>query len=84
MAKTTSERKLHGNSSLAKIGRPVLRTKARGGAPAGNRNAVRHGRYTAPVLALRAVLRAELADLRARAEIAIALVDLAIAARRAK
>ena len=84
MVKTTSGRKPHGNSTLAKITRPVLKPKARGGAPRSNRNAVSHGRYAAPARALRAELRAQLADLRARAELAIAWVDLVIAERRAE
>ena len=84
MARTTSSRKLHEYSRLAKIGRPALQPKARGGAPRGNSNAVSHGRHAAPARAVRAQLRAELADLRARAELAIALVDIVIAMRRAK
>jgi hypothetical protein len=39
-------------SSLLK--RPVLRTKNRGGAPKGNRNALKTGRHVAQVRALRA------------------------------
>jgi len=50
----------------------------------GNQNAVSHGRYTAPARALRVEFRAQLANLRARAELAIAWADLVIAARRAE
>ncbi len=49
--------KPHGNSHLAKIARPVLRQKKRPGAPRGNRNARKHGLYSAEFLALQAKVR---------------------------
>jgi hypothetical protein len=36
---------------VSKNARPVLRIKNRGGAPRGNRNALKHGQYTAESLA---------------------------------
>jgi hypothetical protein len=45
--------KPHGNSRLAKIGRPVLRRKRKAGAPKGNRNALKHGVYGAEFQALK-------------------------------
>ncbi len=39
------------NQRLNKNARPVLRIKNKGGAPRGNRNALKHGQYTAESLA---------------------------------
>lgn len=58
-------RKPHGNSRLAKIARPVLATMCKGGAPKGNKNALRHGRYTAARKAANAEFRARLRNARA-------------------
>ena len=38
--------KPHGNSRLAKIGRPILRRKKPRGGQKGNRNALRHGGFS--------------------------------------
>lgn len=66
--KTIKSGKPHGNSSLAKIGVPVLRRKTRPGAPKGNKNALRTGLHTAEMRDL----RWRVADLRRRARSAIA------------
>jgi hypothetical protein len=58
--------KPHGNSRLAKIGRPVLRRKSKGGAPKGNRNAHKHGAFSAQSKAKRAEVRALLRRVRVR------------------
>jgi len=54
--------KLHENSYLAKITRPILRPKKRPGAPKGNRNARSHGWYSAEGAARRAEIRALIAE----------------------
>lgn len=80
--KTTSGRKPHGNSRLAKIAeaalRPVPKPKSKGGAPKGNKNALRHGRHTAELRAR----RARLADLRRSARAVIAQVEAWVDERR--
>jgi len=58
--------KSHGNSRLAKIGRPMLRRKGKGGAPKGNRNARKHGALSAEAEAKRAEVRALLRRVRVR------------------
>jgi len=63
--------KPHGNSRLAKIGRPILRQKRRPGAPKGNANALRHGGFSAEA----AVRRSEIGALIAETEELIAFID---------
>jgi hypothetical protein len=55
--------KPHGNSRLAKIGR---RRKSKGGAPKGNRNAHKHGCFSAEAKAKQAEVRALLRRVRVR------------------
>lgn len=64
-------RKPHGNSRLAKIGRPMLRRKKRPGAPKANRNARKHGLNSAEFLALQAKVR----DFKRRVRAAIAYAE---------
>ncbi|HEY5337506.1 MAG TPA: hypothetical protein VIJ85_04830 [Rhizomicrobium sp.] len=59
--------------------RPGLRVKSPGGAPFGNRNALRHGWYTEEKLASAKALKVELAQMkllcaRVRADVALALL----------
>lgn len=67
-ANSIEKRKPHGNSRLAKIGRPALRLKKKAGAPKGNKNALRIGLHTAEMKAF----RSRLAGFRRRAKAAIA------------
>lgn len=71
------KRKPHGNSRLVKIGRPVLRRKKKAGAPKGNKNAVRHGMYTAEGKAR----HARVADLCQRANALIAHIEALVRER---
>ena len=64
---------------MAKIGLPVPPVKSKGGAPKGNRNALKTGRHTAEIRAL----RHRLADFRRRAKAAIAAAEAMIEAHEA-
>lgn len=65
---------------MAKIGRPALRLKKKAGAPKGNKNALRHGRYAAEARAR----HARYADLRRRANLFIAHIEVLVRERRAR
>ena len=54
--------KPHGNSRLAKIGIPILKRKRRPGAPRGNRNARKHGGFSAAARVRRAEIEALIAE----------------------
>ena len=61
--------------------RPVLRIKNPGGAPFGNRNALKHGWYTAEKLASARAVKKELAQMKllcARVKAHVALANLFI------
>ncbi len=62
--------------SLPPKRRPALRIKNKGGAPKGNRNALKHGGYTKEALAQRRAMRkdAQILCLRIRATIAQAML----------
>jgi uncharacterized protein YjcR len=55
---TTSEGKSFENNGRENFAAPVLRIKNKGGAPRGNRNALKHGRFAAETVALRRRCRA--------------------------
>lgn len=77
-ANSIEKQKPHGNSRLAKVGRPALRLKKKAGAPKGNKNAWRTGLHTAEMRAL----RGRLAGFRRRAKAAIARTEALLSADR--
>src|SRR5665213_4181655 len=69
---TTSRQKASGNNDLNKSAQPVLRVKNRGGAPKGNRNALKHGLRSAALIAFRRRIRLHIAKVRMHIALALA------------
>ncbi|MGH6872744.1 MAG: hypothetical protein ACREHE_14680 [Rhizomicrobium sp.] len=74
---------MKGIKALAETGRPLSRLKNRGGAPRGNRNAWKHGSYTAGAIAERRAFLAGAEAWRARVRAFLARIVAAEMARRA-
>ena len=73
-----------GDQSDGKKQRPVLRLKNKGGAPKGNRNALKSGYYTKPMLEERRKFHREIRELILRMMATVARANFATMGRKPK
>jgi len=72
------------DQSNGKKQRPVLRLKNRGGAPRGNRNALKNGYYTKPMLEERRKFHREICELILRMMATVARANVATMGQKPK